>query len=78
MLRGISKSQLWKGLEPQFLHSGLSLMALYQNPEFKEDQRNLFSIRIYDTFVGKASVLHKASFHHHYCLQSVTSLLTSK
>jgi len=33
MLRGISISQLWKGLEPPFLHSGLSLMALYQNPE---------------------------------------------
>jgi len=30
-------SQLWKGLEPPFLHSGLSLMALYQNPEFQED-----------------------------------------
>jgi len=27
-------SQLRKGLETQFLHSGLSLMALYQNPEF--------------------------------------------
>ncbi|KAG1961682.1 hypothetical protein F2P79_005628 [Pimephales promelas] len=28
------KQELWKGLEPPFLHSGLSLMALYQNPEF--------------------------------------------
>jgi len=42
MLRGISISQLWKGLESPFLHSGLSLMALYQNPEFREDQRNFF------------------------------------
>jgi len=36
------KMQLRKGLEPPFLHSGLSLMALYQNPEFQEDQRNFF------------------------------------
>jgi len=40
MLRGISISQLWKGLEPPFLHSVLSPMALYQNPEFQEDQKN--------------------------------------
>jgi len=39
MLRGISISQLWKGLESPFLHSGLSLMALYQNPEFRKDRR---------------------------------------
>jgi len=39
----ISISQLWKGLEPPFLHSGLRLMALYQNPEFQEDWRNLIS-----------------------------------
>jgi len=30
----ISISQLRKGLESPFLHSGQSLMALYQNPEF--------------------------------------------
>jgi len=42
MLRGISISQLWKALEPPLLHSGLSLMALYQNPEFQEDWKNLF------------------------------------
>jgi len=40
MLRGISISQFRKGLEPPFLQSGLSRMALYQNPEFQEDQRN--------------------------------------
>jgi len=34
-------SQLWKGLEPPFLHSGQSLTALYHNPEFWEDWRNL-------------------------------------
>jgi len=34
-------SQLWKGLEPPFLHSGQSLTALYHNPEFREDWRNL-------------------------------------
>jgi len=39
MLRWISITQLWKGLEPPFLHSGLSPMALYQNPESQEDQR---------------------------------------
>jgi len=36
----ISISQLWKDLEPPFLHSGLSLLALYRNREFQEDQRN--------------------------------------
>jgi len=40
MLRGISISQFWKGLEPPFLHSGLSPMALFQNPESQEDQSN--------------------------------------
>jgi len=30
------------GLEPPYLHSGLSLMALYQNPEFSEDWGNFF------------------------------------
>jgi len=39
-IRGISISQLWKGLEPPFLHLGQSPMALYQNLEFQEDQRN--------------------------------------
>jgi len=42
MLPEISISQLWKVLESPFLHSGLSLMALYQNPEFWEDWRNSF------------------------------------
>jgi len=43
LLSGISISQLWKGLEPPFfLHSGPSLMALYQKSEFQEDQRNFF------------------------------------